>query len=94
MAWLSTGFTAQRSNQARGMHPEAFSKLPGWQKSVQIYASQVRPRKPRPEEPFWHTLIVLRAASDGLLCSSNHLDNEKSCSALVNYFLLLSAPFH
>lgn len=37
---------------------------------------------------------VEQAASEWLLCSLNHLDNVKSCSTSVNYFLLTSAWFH
>lgn len=37
---------------------------------------------------------VQTAALEGLLCSVTHLDNGNSCSASVNYFVLMSAPFH
>lgn len=37
---------------------------------------------------------VQATASERLLCSVNHMDNTNSRSALVNCFLLTSAPFH
>lgn len=81
----SKDFTVHKSNQTGGVYPARFSKRLGWQKG----ANHALPRRALLACP-----PVQATASERLLCSVNHLDNMNSCSALFNYFLLMSAPFH
>lgn len=51
-------------------------------------------RRAVPSRALLALLPVQAAALERLLCWANQLDNRNSSSALVNYFLLTSVPFH